>query len=243
MTDKTKNRSAKFALRCLVYAVGVCLVAFGVVVNTRGGLGASTVNCIAFVFDETTFLTLGQATMCIYVVDLIIQIVVFKGMSARIALQIPFSFLFGFLVDLFDGLIANGALWFFQSPDVAMGAFMLILGIFCTGVGVSMMINMNFVPNPPDGCTQAVSKLTELPFGRAKWLNDAGRLMLAIILGLAMSGQVLGVGIGTVVCVFTIGNVCQFVDDHAGSFYRRVYDPAQAKPHKACRRRTHRATA
>lgn len=223
------NRTTlKFVLRLTVYAIGVCLLALGVVINTRCGMGASTVNCIAFVFSETTPLTLGQATMCIYVVDLIIQIVVFKGLSTRIALQIPFSFAFGVLVDFFDHAVAGGFLSVFQNPDLGMGTFMLVLGILCTGVGVSMVMNMNFVPNPPDGCTQAVAKLTGLPFGRAKWLNDAIRLVIALAAGVAMSGHALGVGIGTVVCVFTIGNVCQFVDEHVSNAYHRIYRPAAA---------------
>ena len=44
-------------------------------------------------------------------------------------------------------------------------------------------------------------------------------------LGLIMLGHIIGVGIGTVICVFTIGNTCQFVDDHFGHLYRKVYNP------------------
>lgn len=218
-------RTYNMPLRILIYVAGVCLLAFGVVVNTRSDMGASTVNAIAFVFSENSFLTLGQATMCIYVADLLIQIIVFKGISLRIALQIPFSFAFGYLVDFFDGAVAGGFLSFFQYPDLGMGIFMLMLGIVCTGVGVSMVMNMNFVPNPPDGCTQAVSKLSGLPFGRAKWLNDAGRLVIAALAGIAMAGHIMGIGIGTVLCMFTIGNTCQFVDDHLAEQYQKVYNP------------------
>ncbi|MGI6590152.1 MAG: YczE/YyaS/YitT family protein [Eggerthellaceae bacterium] len=219
--EKTYNMS----LRILIYIVGVCMLALGVVVNTRCGMGASTVNCIVFVFSENSVLTLGQATMCIYVADLLIQILVFKGMSLRIALQIPFSFVFGFLVDFFDAAVAGGFLSFFQNPDLGMGIFMLVFGILCTGIGVSMVMNMNFVPNPPDGCTQAVGKLTGLPFGRAKWLNDAIRLAIAAVSGIVLAGHIQGIGIGTVICMFTIGNICQFVDDHMAERYHRIYNP------------------
>lgn len=211
--------------RTLIYAGGVLLNAFGVVLNTRCAMGASTVNCIPFVFSEATGITLGQGCIILYALDIVIQIIVFHKFTVRMALQIPFSFLFGALVDAYDSLISGGILWFFQDPGIGMGTFMLLLGIICTGTGVSMMMSMNYVPNPPDGCTQAVCKLTGLPFGRGKWLNDGIRLVFACGLGLVLVGQIIGVGIGTVLCVFTIGNVCQFVDDHVGSWYCKVYNP------------------
>ena len=167
--------------------------------------------------------------MCIrdslYAIDIVIQIIVFRKFTIRMALQIPFSFVMGLLVDMYDYLISSGVLWFFQSPDLGMGIIMLVLGILLTGVGVSMIMSMNFVPNPPDGCTQALCEITGLPFGRGKWLNDGLRLIIAGGLGLIMRGHIIGVGIGTVICVFTIGNTCQFVDDHFGHLYRKVYNP------------------
>lgn len=213
------------APRFLIYVIGALFLAFGVVLNTRCSMGVSTVNCIPFVFSEATGITLGQGCMLLYIIDVIIQIIVFRQVTLRIALQIPFSFVMGMLVDMFDYCISSGILWFFQGPDVLMGSVMLILGILFTGVGVSMVMSMNFVPNPPDGFTQALCKITRLPFGRGKWLNDGLRLIIAVALALIMLGHIIGVGIGTVLCVFTIGNICQFMDDHIGFLYRKVYNP------------------
>lgn len=213
------------APRFLIYVIGALFLAFGVVLNTRCSMGVSTVNCIPFVFSEATGITLGQGCMLLYIIDVIIQIIVFRQVTLRIALQIPFSFVMGMLVDMFDYCISSGILWFFQGPDVLMGSVMLILGILFTGVGVSMVMSMNFVPNPPDGFTQALCKITGLPFGRGKWLNDGLRLIIAVALALIMLGYIIGVGIGTVLCVFTIGNICQFMDDHIGFLYRKVYNP------------------
>ena len=213
------------APRFLIYVIGALFLAFGVVLNTRCSMGVSTVNCIPFVFSEATGITLGQGCMLLYIIDVIIQIIVFRQVTLRIALQIPFSFVMGMLVDMFDYCISSGILWFFQGPDVLMGSVMLILGILFTGVGVSMVMSMNFVPNPPDGFTQALCKITGLPFGRGKWLNDGLRLIIAVALALIMLGHIIGVGIGTVLYVFTIGNICQFMDDHIGFLYRKVYNP------------------
>lgn len=34
---------------------------------------------------------------------------------------------------------------------------MMVFAIVFTGIGISMMVNMELVPNPPDGLTQAIS--------------------------------------------------------------------------------------
>lgn len=211
--------------RILIYVLGILLLAFGVVLNTRCNMGASTINCIPFVFSEAFHITLGQGCMILYLIDVAIQVVVFRKLTVRMVLQIPLSLVVGALVDAYDQLISTGVLWFFQSPDLAMAIVMMFLGIIFTGVGVSFIMNMDFVPNPPDGCTQAVCKLTGLPFGKAKWLNDAIRLVFACALGLLMLGQIIGVGTGTVLCVFMIGNICGFMDNHCAKLFHKVYNP------------------
>ena len=90
--------------RFAIYVVGAFLIAFGVVLNTRCDMGASTVNCIPFVFSEATGITLGQGCMILYAIDIVIQIIVFRKFTVRMALQIPFSFVMGLLVDMYDSL-------------------------------------------------------------------------------------------------------------------------------------------
>lgn len=227
---KTVDITHSMPLRITVYVLGVILLAWGVVLSTRSGLGASTFNAMPLVVSEGTgLITLGQACIVFYILDVLIQIVVFRTFTVRMALQIPFAFVFGTLVDVVDYIIALDQLWFFHDPSIAVGTAMLVFGLLATGVGVSMVMNMNFVPNPPDGCTQAVSKITGLPFGRAKWLNDAIRFLIACALGMLLMGYLHGIGIGTLAAVFVIGNVCQFVDDHVSDLYHKVYEPAPAE--------------
>ena len=98
----------KIIPRFAIYVVGAFLIAFGVVLNTRCDMGASTVNCIPFVFSEATGITLGQGCMILYAIDIVIQIIVFRKFTIRMALQIPFSFVMGLLVDMYDYLISSG---------------------------------------------------------------------------------------------------------------------------------------
>lgn len=76
--------------RFAIYVVGAFLIAFGVVLNTRCDMGASTVNCIPFVFSEATGITLGQGCMILYAIDIVIQIIGFG--SLRFAWRFRYLF-------------------------------------------------------------------------------------------------------------------------------------------------------
>lgn len=107
---------------------------------------------------------------------------------------------------------------------MAMKITLLILAILCIAVGISMVVNMDFVPNPPDGGVQALSAITNLPFGRAKWLYDGIMLAITVVISLLTAGKIIGIGIGTVVAFFAIGNIIHFINNHFGSWFRAVYD-------------------
>ena len=88
---------------------------------------------------------------------------------------------------------------------------------------------MNFVPNPPDGAVQALSALTNLAFGRAKWLYDGIMLIIAVVISLVATGGVIGIGIGTVVAFFTIGNMIHLINKQFGNQFRAIYDKDKQK--------------
>ena len=61
-------------------------------------------------------------------------------------------------------------------------------------------------------------KITHLPFGKAKIINDVLRFSIACVMALAMMGHLFGVGVGTVISMVAIGAICQVVPDGARGF-------------------------
>ncbi len=215
----------KMAQRILVYAVGVLVLALGVVLNTKCELGVSTTNSVPFVVSKVSSLTLGMACTIVYLADVTFQCIVYRKVRIKVLLQFPFSFLFGWIVDFYNRLIP------IVEPGLAMKLLLLVLGILFTAIGVCMVVNMDFVPNPPDGGVQALAALTKLPFGRAKWLYDGILLLITVAISLAAAHTIIGIGIGTVVAFFTIGNLIYFINKHFAGFFNSVYHKeAAAKP-------------
>jgi uncharacterized membrane protein YczE len=208
----------KMAQRIVIYVIGVLLLALGVVLNTKCLLGVSTTNSVPFVISKISSLTLGTACTVVYLADVLFQCIIYRKIKIKVLLQFPFSFVFGWIVDFYNKFIV------ISNPDVTMKILLLVLAILCIAVGISMVVNMDFVPNPPDGGVQALSSLTNLPFGRAKWLYDGIMLAVTVVISLLATGKIIGIGIGTIVAFFTIGNIIHFINKHFGTWFRSVYD-------------------
>ena len=196
----------KMVKRIIVYVVGVLILALGVVFNTKSGLGVSTTNSVPFAVSKGSSLTLGQACTVVYLADVLLQCIVYRKIKMKVILQFPFSFVFGWIVDLYNKFII------ISDPSLGIKIVFLALGIILTAAGISMVVNMDYVPNPPDGAVQALSALVKLPFGRAKILYDAIILIAAVIVSMLLSGKIVGIGIGTIVAFFTIGNTISLIN-------------------------------
>ncbi len=208
----------KLAQRIAIYVIGVLLLALGVVLNTKCFLGVSTTNSVPFVISKISTMSLGTACTVVYLADVLFQCIIYRKIKIKVILQFPFSFVFGWIVDFYNKFII------ITNPNITMKITLLVLAILCIAVGISMVVNMDFVPNPPDGGVQALSSITNLPFGRAKWLYDGIMLAITVVISMMTTGKIIGIGIGTVVAFFTIGNIIHFINKRFGAWFRSVYD-------------------
>ncbi len=223
-TPALAPQTINMPLRVFLYLAGVLICGIGVVLSARSNFGAPAFQSVPLVFSEGThLLTLGQSCMVLYCIDIAIQVIVFRKVSAKVLLQLPFAILFGLLIDLLDATLALDLFWFCHNPNLAVSCIMFAVGIVGIGVGVSAMVAMDFVLNPADGCTQALMHIIHLPFGKAKIINDVARVCIATVMSFALCGYLLGVGVGTFISMFAIGAICQVVSGWLAPLYRRAY--------------------
>jgi uncharacterized membrane protein YczE len=157
---------------------------------------------------------------------MLFQCIVYREIRIKVILQLPFSFIFGRIVDLYGYLYSMIVVNGIELPMIVRVVF-LILSIIFTSVGVCMVVNMDFVPNPPDGGVQALAALTKLPFGRAKWLWDGILLVITAIVSAAVGITIISpknIFIGTVIAFFTIGNIIFWINNHFAYWFKSIYD-------------------
>ena len=191
----------KLALRWLVYIAGLLVLALGITLNTKTGLGVSPIISVAFVASELGGWSIGNTTLVAYIVFMLMQLAL-KGKKYRAwdLLQLPLSIVFTRFMNLFSDRIPVQT----QLPGQLLT---LLLAIVLTGIGAAMSLDMRLIPNPGDGIVQAISDFTGKEMGLCKNWFDGIMVALALILSLAVRHRVIGVGIGTLAAILGIGRV------------------------------------
>ena len=189
--------------RWVLYLLGMLVLALGLTLNTKAGLGVSPIISIAFAVSE-----IGDMTFLLYSLFVAGQFVL-RGKNSRLTdlLQLPLSLAFSRVLNLYSALIP------YEAAEHGFWAnFLLLLAaIFFTGAGAAITVNMKLVPNPGDGIVAAVAER----LGRdqfAKNVFDVGCVAVTCVLGLLAAGRIVGVGVGTIAAMIGVGRSIALVN-------------------------------
>ena len=209
--------------RCIVYIFGILVLGFGIVFNTKTGLGVAAINSVPYGLSQMTNLTLGNWTTILYIGFIILQIIIYKKCNLKVLLQFPFSYLMGMILDFYDQLFN------FPPQNMIISIVLLFIAIVLIALGAYLVVAMDFVPNPADGMVNALSYLIHKDFGQMKWMFDCLMMTITIIMTLIISGHVIGIGIGTVLSALLIGRVIQLYAKLFGQKLDQIVLSSQTK--------------
>lgn len=194
------KRHMKNCYRVLVYCIGLVVLALGIILNTKTGLGVSPIISIPYSISKIWNINLGITTACIYILCVAGQMILLgKKFRAFDLLQIPMSVIFSGIINIFNKMIN------INSNNLTVNLFLLIIAIALTGIGAAMTVQMNIVPNAADGFVQAVSDRFNISLGLGKNIVDVSSVITTIIIGILFARQIVGIGIGTLVAVVGVG--------------------------------------
>ena len=202
--------------RAVIYFLGVLVMAVGLTMNTKTGLGVSPILSVSYCVSQIWGWSLGNATFATYCLFVAAEFAI-RGRNCRWydLLQLPFSLVFSRVLDVSDRLIAYDA----SAHGLAMNLIFLAAAILITGVGITMTVNMQLVPNPGDGIVQAIAERMSWSQGFAKNLFDIGCVATTVVLSLVMAGTIIGIGLGTVIAMIGVGRSVALVNHF---FQRRM---------------------
>ncbi len=202
--------------RSVVYVIGMLLLAFGIVLNTRTGLGVAAVASFPFAINQITGLSLGIASMGMYLVLVLVQLALVRKTDMKILLQIPFSIVFGFVLDLINNNLN------IYMTSLLGGLALLLVAILTIATGVFLAVKSDMILNPVDGVVKTMSDVFKVKFGRVKILFDSTFVTLTIVTSLVFTGSIIGIGIGTVIAVLLMGNTIQLMYKYFDGFITKV---------------------
>ena len=221
------------------YILGLLILAMGLTLNTKAGLGVSPIISVSYSIFTIFHLNFGDMTLVLYSVFVVAEIFLHsireRQRSSHQAealvhawkndrrlillmdiLQIPLSLVFTRFLNVFGSLLPEFSKGTKGIQDLPLRLLVLILAIIFTGVGASMSLSMRIVPNPGDGIVQAIADCVHKNVGFTKNCFDLFNITVTILLGLILAGRLVGVGIGTVLAVIGVGRIIALFQRLAG---------------------------
>ena len=205
--------------RIIFYVTGLLILALGIILNTKSGLGVSPIISVSYSISTILDMNFGNITFVLYTVFVMIELILHTVRNRKEGkilesearrslplvlgmdiLQLPLSLVFTRFMNLFSA-------WIPAPTGLALQFLVLAGGIICTGIGAAMSLNMRIIPNPGDGIVQAISDCIHKPVGFTKNCFDLLNICITISVGLIFAHKLIGVGIGTVVAVLGVGRV------------------------------------
>lgn len=217
--------------RTLIYIAGLLILALGIILNTKAGLGVSPVISVAYSISQINDFNFGNTILGLYTLFVTIEIVIHtvKNISSRRnsdnvlapanknslkfiiltdVLQIPLSIVFTRFMNLFaDNIPDFSPKGTNTLPHFCLQLLVLLAALILTGIGAVMSLNMRIVPNPGDGIVQAISDCIHKSVGFTKNCFDLFNVTLTVCIGLICRGHLIGIGIGTVLSMIGVGRV------------------------------------
>ncbi|MCM1077374.1 MAG: DUF6198 family protein [Bacteroides sp.] len=219
-----KERVLGFVWQHVLLVVSLFVMTFGVALCVRSALGSSVISTIPFVLTlagdagEIVALTIGEWTYVMNFVLVGLQIAVLRRKFEAVQLfQLLIGFLFGWLLDV------NMAVTSLFVPDTVMLQVVAqVVGCTVLGLGIAFEIRCGSVTMPGEGFPAAISKISGLPFAKAKIMTDISLVVIAVATGYFYFGEWMWnvVGPGTLFAMIYVGIIVKAVSPHIAWFDR-----------------------
>ena len=195
--------------RWSIYLLGMCMLAAGISLNTKTGLGVAPIITVSFCISEIFNLDFGNMTFLLYALFVIIQLfLIDKSERGTVLLQLIVSLIFSRVLNLFGLVITYNHTLHSLPVNLAV----LALAVFFTGTGAALAINMRLYPNPADGVVQTVSLKKGWPQGFTKNIFDICCVAMAALIGIIYTGHVVGIGLGTLLSMVGVGRTIALIN-------------------------------
>ncbi|MCU6763127.1 Uncharacterized BCR%2C YitT family COG1284 [uncultured Roseburia sp.] len=208
----------EYLKRYLFFFLGLYILAFGIALSAKASLGTSPVASIPYVLSLTLPFTMGQLTIVIQSVYILIEILILrKNFRPFQLLQLGVVLLFGWFNDLSLTILSG------VSPDhYAVQWFLCLLSTFIIGFGVSMEIRSGVLTLAVDGLVLTISKVLQAEFGKVKTIFDCCQVAIAVICSFVISHKLMGVREGTVAAAILVGMTIKLYNKKLNRFYERI---------------------
>lgn len=208
-----KIKEENYAVRLVIYLIGLFIMTLGVSMSVKSNLGVSPVSSIPYTITCITGLEMGKATILFHIVLVALQILILrKAFKIKNLLQVVVGVVFGYYTTFSNYLFS-----FLPTPGNMVVRMLLMLGsTVLIAVGIFFYLPADIIPLAGEGAMKAVSDKTHIIFNKVKIGFDVTMVLISLAACLIVLKAFGSVGIGTVVAAVLVGAILGVINRKFG---------------------------
>ena len=185
------------------WILGNLITPLGVCIATKSGFGLSMIGAGPYILhvwlrEAQPWFTQGTAEYFYEFFVMILVCIIVRQCKLKYMMVFVEALITGFIIDgWFKVLGGNGVYTSMQMRIIA-----LFLGIIVTALGVAFFFRTSLPLQAYDFAVVKISTRYDLKQSKVKWISDFTLLAIALVLSFALTGQLTGIGIGTILTTF-----------------------------------------
>lgn len=204
--------------RWIYYLIGLFILALGLELNSKTGLGVSAIISVAYANSVLFGIAFPDMTLILYIIFVLVELIIHtirkqpRQVLVMDVLQIPLSIVFTRFMKVYELFIPD-----LSGSVFSLRLFVLILAVICTGIGAAMTLNMRIVPNPGDGIVQTIADAIGKETGITKNCVDLSCVLLTLLIDSILVGSFAGLGLGTLLSMIGVGRTIAYFNRWVGN--------------------------
>lgn len=198
------------AVRILISFLGLILCGVGVSLFLYTGMGVDPASVLELGIGNVAGISYGSASAILNILILFLVFIVdrhYINISSFIAI-----FGIGYTADIVRSILD---ILIKSEPGIIMKIVMLIIGLVVMAIGIATYIRADLGVGAIDLVSEIISQKLRISYRLVRVIGDSSFVVIGYLLG----GTV---GVGTVLAVFMIGPVVQFVRPYVHKVLNRV---------------------
>lgn len=193
------------------FAAGILINSFGIVLITKGALGTSQISSIPYVLSlQVPSISFGMFSFIMNMVYIVLQALLLrKQFKPFQLLQIVVNVVFSASIDVFMAMLS-----FYAPQQLFTRVLSAIAGCIVLAFGISVEVAPDLIMVPGEGIVAAISKVSGRRFGSVKVVFDVTLILIAALLSWLFFGNIVGVGVGTLLSAVSVGQFVNLINRH-----------------------------
>ena len=225
-----KTDFSLIARKFIVLVTGLFILAFGIALSSKTGLGVSPSQSVSYVLSLIFPLSMGTFTMILNLCFFAGQLVIIrKNFKITVFLQLVVVFIFSYFTDLTLSVVAP-----LQISSYPGRLLLCIVSCIIMGLGVFLEVKAGLIVMATEGFISALSGVIKKDFGITKILVDWSCIVISTVISLLVFHGFNGVREGTVIAAFLVGFFVRFFNRRLTFLDGFLGEPSKAVPESVC---------